>query len=401
MRVFTTNVEAKLVDFANTTRGRSEDYYVIHFRLSKLSEAYKSDFQIKIAMNILNDLFREERAEVCRTDNFDLFLLYHGNDRGLINKAVFQLRYLFFDDPLASLPDGRDNKDFCEIYDLNFQWSQFSAFANGLMSDSLNKALGKDIIEEKVELGRITPLLLSGIEKQIESIRLDECIRMQPVCTVKDTTNIKPLFHEIYINIPFLQKKLNANCRIASDKWLFLYLTQKLDEKVLETISINPENYLYMPISLNLNISSVLSKDFAEFSEIAKDFKCQIVIEIAAADVLTDMPGFFRALDICREKNHKVCIDGLNNDSFIQINRKKLGFDLAKLQWNADMKGDLYAKDENLLLRAAVENSGGNRVILCRCDDISAIEYGHALGINLFQGRFPDRILNPGNKVIN
>lgn len=400
MRVFTTNVEAKLVDFANTTRGRSEDYYVIHFRLSKLSEAYKSDFQVKIALNILTDLFREERAEVCKADNLDIFLLYHGNDRGLINKSVFQLRYLFFDDPLATLPNGRDNKDFCDVYDLNFQWAQFSTFANSLMAESMNKIFAKEP-EAKQEEIKIVPSIMAEIEKQIDAIRLDECIRVQPICTVKDVNNIKPLFHEIYINIPFLQKVLNTGHRLASDKWLFFYLTQRLDEKLIESISINPENYLYMPISLNMNISTVLSKDFAEFCEIAKDFKCQIVIEISVADVFTDTAGFFKALDVCRDRNHKVCIDGLNNDSFVQINRRKLGFDLAKLQWNADMKTDLFMKDENLLLRAAVEGSGGNRVILCRCDDISAIEYGHALGISLFQGRFPDRILNPSSKVIN
>jgi len=400
MRIFTTNVEAKLVDFANSTRGRAEDYYVIHFRLSRLSEAYKSDFQVKIAVNIINDLFREHKAEVCQAANLDVFLLYRGNERGLINKAVFQLRYLFFDDPLATLPDGRDNKDFCEIYDLNFQWAQFSVFANQLMSDSLNKFFGRDEPVSKVERV-ITPTLLAEAERQIEAIRLDDCIRMQPICTIKNIDSIKPLYHEIYINISYLQKVLNLNYKLTADKWLFMYLTQKLDEKLLESLSINPESYLYKPISINMNINSVLSPDFAEFCEITKDFKCQVVIEIAAADVFTDTTRFFRALDICRERNHKVCIDGLNNDSFVQISRKKLGFDLVKLQWNADMKTDLYTKDENLLLRAAVEDSGGNRVILCRCDDISAIDYGHALGINLFQGRFPDRILNPKSKVIN
>ncbi len=400
IRIFTSNIEAKLVDFANTTRGRSEDYYVIHFRLSDLSETYKSDFQIKIAVNILNDLFREERAEICRMENFDLFLLYHGNDRALINKAVFQLRYLFFDDPLATTPDGRDNKDFCDVYDLNFQWSQFSAFASRLMADSLNKIIGRDILERPPVL-KLTARDMADVEDHIDGIRLDECIRRQPICSIKDINSVKPLFHEIYINIPYLQEVLGSGYRLASDKWLFQYLTQKLDEKVLESISISPESFLHRPLSLNLNISTVLSPDFAEFCEVVADFKCQLVIEIGVTDVLSDMNGFFKAVDFCRERNHKVCIDGLNNDSFVQINRRKLGFDLAKLQWNADMRSDLDVKAENMLLKEAVAASGGNRVILCRCDDINAIDYGHALGISLFQGRFPDRILDPRSKVMN
>ncbi len=400
MRIFTNNIEAKLVDFANSTRGRSEDYYVLHFRLSKLSETYKSDFQIKIAVNILNDLFREERAEICKADNFDVFVLYRGTDRGLLNKAIFQLRYLFFDDPIASLPDGRDNKDFCDIYDLNFQWAQFSTFAAKLMSDSMNKFLAKDV-DEPIRQQSLSPALIAQIENQINGIRIDDAIRKQPICTIKDVDSTKPLFHEVYINIPFLQKQLGANFSLTEDKWLFMYLTQQLDKKVLEAISINPEAYLYMPISLNLNISTILSQDFAEFCEIAKDFKCQLVVEVSVADVFSDISGFYRAHDICRNFNHKVCIDGINNESFIQINRRKLGFDLLKLQWNADMKGDIASNEANILLREAVQQNGSNRVILCRCDDISAIGYGHELGISLFQGRFPDRILNPKSKIIN
>jgi hypothetical protein len=400
MRIFTNNIEAKLVDFANTTRGRSEDYYIMHFRLSKLSETYKTDFHAKIAINILNDLFNSERAEICRAENRDVFLLYHGNDRALINKAIFQLRYLFFDDPLATLEDGRENKDFCEIYDLNFQWAQFSAFASKLMSDSLNRYMNKGVIESRDPV-RITSEHIAEAETLIDRIRLDDCIRKQPICSITEITNVKPLFHEIYMNIASLQNLLKVNYRLASDKWLFYYLTQKLDEKVMESISINPEEYLYMPISLNLNIGTVMSSDFAEFCEIAKDFKCQIMIELAVADVFSDTQNFFKAAELCHERNHKICIDGVNNDSFVQIDRKKLGFDLVKLQWNADMKGDLLRNEENKALRAAVEKNGGNRVILCRCDDINAIEYGQALGINLFQGRFPDRILSPGSKVIN
>ena len=50
---------------------------------------------------------------------------------------------------------------------------------------------------------------------------------------------------------------------------------------------------------------------------------------------------------VLKENGHKICIDGLNNDAFIQVNRKKLGFDLAKLQWNADFRQDLESGKEN------------------------------------------------------
>ncbi len=398
MRIIKSNIEAKLVDFANDVRDSGSDCYVVHFRLSKLSELHKNQFQIKIAVNILKDLFGEEPGEILKLDNYDVFLIYRGDNKTLVNKAIFQLRYLFFDDPLANLPNGKENKDFCAFYDMNFQWAEFSQLSARIMSESMQKTLGKD---DRHEVRSVTPTLIASLEDELNNTRLEGSIRKQPICSYSDDGKIKPIFHEIYINIPHLQKSVNTDIAIAGNKWLFMYLTQKLDEKVIETISINPENFLYMPISLNLNLDTVLSQDFTEFCEIVKDFKCQIVVEIGVADVFSDINSFFKARDLCRKRNHKICIDGLNNDAFIQVNRKKLGFDLAKLQWNADFKDDLEGGKENEELIKSIQECGGNRLILCRCDDVHAIDYGDALGINLFQGRYPDRILNPNSMVEN
>jgi EAL domain-containing protein (putative c-di-GMP-specific phosphodiesterase class I) len=401
MKIVTNNTEAKLVDFAQNTRGVPGDNYVLHFHLSRLSAIYKSDFQIKIAINILNDLFRDERGFIVKLRNSDIFLLYQGSDRNLLGKAVFQLRYLFFDDALANHPDGSENDEFCTIYDLNFDWKMFSQLANEIMSSTMQFEIGNEMLDLRTSNQIITPLILSDLERQIDNIRLDDCVRKQPICKIKEISDVKPLFHEIYINISHLQKTLKTSYPLASNKWLFFYLTELLDRKVIESVQINPEEYLFMPVSINLNISTILSDGFNEFCKVAKDFKCQLVIEISVSDLFTDMNNFYKARDFLEERGHKVLIDGLDNESFIQLNRRKLGFDLAKLKWNADTKGDLNTKAENQQLRETVAECGGNRIILCRCDDIHAIEYGNALGISLFQGRYPDRLLNPRASIIN
>lgn len=43
---------------------------------------------------------------------------------------------------------------------------------------------------------------------------------------------------------------------------------------------------------------------------------------------------------------------------------------------------------------AAIERVGKGRVILARCDTPQAIEFGHAVGIKLFQGRLIEKTLN-------
>jgi hypothetical protein len=49
----------------------------------------------------------------------------------------------------------------------------------------------------------------------------------------------------------------------------------------------------------------------------------------------------------------------------------------------------------------AISRFGHNRVILCRCDSSQAVNYGLAAGINLFQGRFIDNMLNPHERTDN
>ena len=97
---------------------------------------------------------------------------------------------------------------------------------------------------------------------------------------------------------------------------------------------------------------------------------------------------------------YRVCLDGVTELSFSQIDRKKLGFDLIKLQWNANILEDL-TKDDARALDAAVKACGVNRIILTRCDNRSAIDYGQALGVSLFQGRYLDKLINPRATIEN
>ncbi len=71
-----------------------------------------------------------------------------------------------------------------------------------------------------------------------------------------------------------------------------------------------------------------------------------------------------------------------------------------KLQWNADIASDLQTS-ENRRIADAIKRCGPNRVILTRCDNRKAVDYGQALGISLFQGRYLDKLMNPLSRVEN
>ncbi|PIR39268.1 MAG: hypothetical protein COV35_01760 [Alphaproteobacteria bacterium CG11_big_fil_rev_8_21_14_0_20_39_49] len=408
MRTVATGAEAKLFEITSSLRASSDGYYALHYHFSRLQEEFRSDYQIKIAINVLSDLFKGLDSVLFLLKDFDIVVLYNGTNRGLLEKAIFQLRYLFMDDALAYTDDGYENEDFCSVYDLEFQWRDFFV--------SCKRKLGKDIeeVEKKQrqqtkdviqspkggrsKLHIFSPSYLVQIIDELKNIEIGSCLRSQPVCAVLRGKEPKIIFKEVYTNIKNLQKLLSLNVDLMSSKTLFKYLTKILDKKVLNALK-QQELSNKNPISINLNVKTLFSEEFAEFdSQIAQKHKSSIIIEIHIADIFEDIQKFLVAQKELQNLGYRICLDGLDSESFMQIDRKNLGFDLAKLSWNPEM-GTKTSKDKSLI--EAINKCGKNRIILCHCSSKEAIDFGKEVGISLFQGRYIDALTNPTAKVIN
>jgi hypothetical protein len=403
VQIVTSNSDAKLLELVRALRGDPSDNYALHFKLSKLFEENRSDFQLKIAVNVLNDIFRESDGSIFLCHDGDVMVVYHGGDRTLLDKAIFQLRYLFIDDPLASNEDGSENEEFSDMWDLGFQWRPFNRLCQNridFMGKEDMEMAAKEVKRPSGMVRALDPEGLINVMDRLENIDLGQALRSQPICASSSNLDIKPLFNETYVNITHLSNLLGINYNLLSDKNLFKYITHHLDNFVLDTLSENPDVYLAKPISLNLNVETILSNNFAEFSNKVKSATKSIILEVHVADMFADMYAFKMSQELAQSFGYRICLDGLTNLSFIHVDRGSLGFDLAKLLWNADMEGDL-GTEENQKLAAAIKRCGSNRMILCRCDTHHAIDYGKALGISLFQGRFPDRVINPDATIVN
>ncbi|MFN7402291.1 MAG: hypothetical protein ACK5R4_08170, partial [Alphaproteobacteria bacterium] len=89
---------------------------------------------------------------------------------------------------------------------------------------------------------------------------------------------------------------------------------------------------------------------------------------------------------------------GVTDLSFPQIDRQRLGFDLVKLQWNAETEAK---GEQGKRLKDAIRTCGTNRGIMTRCDNELAVRYGQSIGLSLFQGRYLDGQINPKSVVQN
>jgi EAL domain-containing protein (putative c-di-GMP-specific phosphodiesterase class I) len=408
MKTVASGAEAKLLEVTSGLKASPDGYYALHYHFSKLQEEFRSDYQIKIAVNVLGDLFKGLDAILFILKDCDIVVLYNGSNRGLLEKSIFQLRYLFMDDYLAYTQEGFENEDFCSVYDLEFQWRDFFVACKQKLGKNIEEMERpriketKDIIASpkgnRSKLQIFSHSNLDNIASEIENIDIGTCLRSQAVCAVLKTDEPKILFKEIYTNISELQHLLSSNIDLMSNKTLFKYLTKTLDKKVLNSLK-ERQNSNKSSISINLNIKTLFTEEFADFdAKIPIAQKSSIIIEISVADIFEDIQQFMIAQREIQNLGYRICLDGLDDLSFMHINRQNMGFDLAKLRWNPKM-GTTSTKDKSLI--EAIKICGKNRIILCHCGSKEAIEYGKKVGISLFQGRYIDAIISPNAILVN
>jgi hypothetical protein len=399
--------EVKLAEAINDLTD-FKGWHAVHFNLHRLLDEYKSDYQIKIAINLINDLLKSYNGTIFILSDRGIVVFCHGAEKNLVNKLIFQLRYLYMDDPLAYIEDGQENPEFCTLYDLTSDRGAFVNFVSQRMAAIVRKAAPARRVHEPtvsqsgtgVTVVDLSASRLFGVEEDLRAANILKSVRRQPVCAVLPS-GVKKVFDELYIHIAHLRREIDAEVDFFSNRWLFKYLTQILDQRMLTLAGADPKRYFETPVSLNLNAETLLTAEFSNFdAAIPAAMKVGIVIEVPVVDVFADMTGFIVARNEVQKLGYRVCLDGLTTTMLAALDREKLKADLVKVQWNADAESDLQSQS-NKDFAAAVQRCGSKRIILCRCDTKQAVDYGQALGISLFQGRYIDSMVNPDATMLN
>ncbi|MEA2755262.1 MAG: hypothetical protein QOJ54_1551, partial [Aliidongia sp.] len=203
------------------------------------------------------------------------------------------------------------------------------------------------------------------------------------------------LFRELFISIADLQKQVLPNFDILANRWLFQYLTETLDKRMLALLMRNDDPAIATSFSVNLNISTILSPEFLSFDASLKSgARGTIVLEVQWIDVYSDIATFNFARDFARERGYRICLDGLTDLTLEHFNRDRLGVDLAKLRWSPSL-ADEHLVQARQRLKDFIDQTGKSRVILYNVDIEAGVRLGHSIGIALYQGRFIDQLLSP------
>lgn len=385
--------EAMLMDLVQRLDRYKTGRVAAHIHLSKLSNAYNKRCYLRIASDSFTSLVRGFEGQLFELWNGDLFFIAKDVPPSTLQAAVDRIRVLFNQDPLLETSKIKGGPQFCSWYDLENEYEELTTSVQKLINESeaqRNYVAAITAATNSVE--SIKPDVLSKLEQSLETVDVTNIARRQTICTIIENLIPQPLFEEIYVSITDLQNVIAPDINISANTWLFRYLTQALDHRVMMMLIRDGVNSA-RPFSINLNVETILTPEFSKFEDIiAPQLRGRLVIEFNVLDIFSDMGAFMFARDYLHDRGFRLCLDGLTHHTMPYYNRAQLGFDLIKLHWTPNSLDHMFPGSAPEI-RNLVMESGQAHTILCRCDDENAINVGHELGIVMFQGRQVDRLL--------
>ncbi|CAA7618532.1 conserved hypothetical protein [Candidatus Terasakiella magnetica] len=388
--------ENLLLDYVHRLERHRQDRRAVHVHLSGLQIQNRRDHHMRIAGSTFENLVKLMLAQVFILDNSDLIIIYKAQAHDEVEAAVIKLRFLFSDDPLV-LEEARTRQPlFCTWYSLDREYDMLLALAQKMVQDEKDRraasaeqtARNSRMQAAKPKGAPFTPELLHRVESSLGQADLANLMRRQAICAMVGKAPPQPVFHELFISIADLRQTLFPSVNVSSSPWLFQQLTETLDRRVLSMLNKHDDRTLEGDISINLNVSTILTPEFLVFDDNVKaGMRGTIVLELQKVDIFADLGAYLFARDFAHDRGYRICIDGLSYNQLPFVDRERLGADLIKLIWDPSLTEEKDKKTESL------RRIGVTRIIMCRCDTPSAVEYGHSVGITLFQGRHIESLI--------
>ncbi|MHA1598006.1 MAG: hypothetical protein ACTSV1_04725 [Alphaproteobacteria bacterium] len=396
--------EKLLLDYIQRLDEHRENRKVVHLHLSSLKPYNRRENHILAAVNGFENLVQGMFGQLFTLNNSDLFFFFKDVAMTQTETVVQKVRFLFSDDPLLEDEAPGENR-FSTWYDAEEQFEEVLKVVQGIIkAEAATKSKKQTRMDARSALKMrqkegdpMTPEILDRLETALERADLSNLMRRQFICAIDRQMIPEPSFSEMFISIADLRETLIPGTNLLSNRWLFQHLTEALDLRVLSLLLKSDAVAISGDISFNANVATLLSKEFQDFDDnIAASKRGSMIIELQNVDVISDLGAFLFAREYVQDKGYRVCLDGLTYETISMMNRERLGVDLVKLMWDPAMAdGGTVLHDS---IRSMVKKAGPSRVIMCRVDNREATDFGHSVGIGLFQGHFVENLIAEDNR---
>ncbi|MDD4556390.1 MAG: hypothetical protein PHE89_03570 [Alphaproteobacteria bacterium] len=393
--------ENHISNFLSSLSGRYAEFDAIYFFSNRIKQSRVSLRQV-VADNF-EKIIRKDEGAIFLLNNNNSIVIYNKKSANEIKAALIKIKYMFNDDLVVYDEQNGLSGSFVSFFNLAQGMAELKSLIRTNLEISFkensatsrvlsNVGMEKYIDFSKNKLKEITPPLLGKMQKVLANTDFSNLIRRQSVCIMIGDSLPKILFDEVYISIKDLTDTLVPGVDLTSNTWLFQNLTESLDRRMLYMIRKHDDVYLISNFSININVSTILSDDFLMFDEhFSPTAKSTITFEFNILDILSDVKTFILAQTFLQYQGYKTCIDGITLDKLKYVNYKEMDCDLMKFVWHPDFM-EVIRKDK--YFNEHVDEVERSKIIISRIDDPAAIEGGKSLGINLFQGRYIQKILS-------
>ena len=398
-----TSEESLLLSRLKRVEANPTGVYAVHMYLSKLKASNRQPHFIGIAARTFDSLIESFESTVFMLHNSDLILVCRNVPVDDADDAVDKVRALFGEDPLLATEDQAFEDSFSTWYDLSQpeDYSTFVGIANDLAVEAQRSKQQRvhDKANEDREKGEpLGAMNLAAINQKLQSTRVADLIREQTCLQMGPDGPRGIVFREHFVSMVELKKRIAPEVNLFASPWLFQYLTETLDRRMLAVLANRDIGDMDSPISLNLNVNTILSRDFQNFHKAIGKSASRVVVEMQVLDIFADMNAYGYARDSLQERGYRVLVDGLSPLALQFFDPGKLLSDFVKIAWGPEFEGDT---DSTRLaeMREVVASTGKDSVILARVDTENAIKWGLSMGITRFQGFFIDDLMDKLAKV--
>ncbi len=378
------------------------EYDAIYIRVSALENKNLRESHRQELADTFAAFVSQSMARYFWFANEDVIVIYNRRIKDEILSCLVKIRFIFHDDQLLKGTDNLESAGFIRFYNMAQDKKDFYHLVSFLSKQQTPiKLQTKKVMPFTMSPINQTPQkqkkplttdILARVQKILSVADFSSFIRRQAICAVIGKSSPLRVFEEVYVSIPDLREMLLPDVDLLSDPWLFLSLSETLDKRVLETISRHDDGSLIGNFSININVSTILSDEFLAFDEsISASMRPSIILELQLVDIFSDIKSFVLAKTFAQARGYKICIDGITVDKLKYLNRANLNCDLMKIIWHPAFT-EVVNEDKHFM--DYINKAERAKMILCRIDDPSAIEVGNSLGINLYQGRYVQRLLN-------
>jgi len=388
--------EERLLEQLNRVETSSHGYYSVHIHLSQLKHSNRQPHFINIAARAFDTIIDDFDATFYQLSNKDLVLICHEVPVDELDTVIDKVRGLFNEDPLT-IVDSEDFEDrLATWHDLSVT-EEFASFYSIIAEIAVEaerlREEAKRLQNEQAEKGEpLTPFNLAEISKKLMAVRIGDMMQEQICLLVRTGGGGEIVFREKYFSMNMLRKRIAPDTNLFSSPWLFQFLSESLDKRLLNVFCEQDLEPLVDNISLNLNIATVLSKDFQKFHRHMDGQASKMIIEMQIIDILSDLKSFGYARDLLQERGYRVLVDGLSPVTLRFLMPATLKSDFVKISWVSESEDEEENAKNLAEITETVHQTGREGVILARVDTEKAVKWGLGIGVSRFQGFFIDKL---------